>query len=48
MAAVNITVVPVLPTSLRRDLGGVLANLVAAYRGAALRPRPPVRAIRTS
>ena len=44
MAAANVTVVPVLPTTLRKDPDGALANLLAAYRSAALRPRPPVRA----
>jgi hypothetical protein len=37
-----------LPTSLRRDPSGSMATLVAAYGAAARRPRPPVRAVRTS
>jgi hypothetical protein len=48
MAAANITVVPVLPATLRKDPDGALANLVAAHRAAATRPRPPVRAFQIS
>jgi hypothetical protein len=48
MAAASIVVVPVLPTALHKDPDGSLGNLVAAYRAAELRPRPPVRAIRAS
>jgi hypothetical protein len=48
MAAVGIAVVPVLPAALHDDPAGSLADLVAAYRAAAARPRPPVRAIRAA
>ncbi|WIY03608.1 hypothetical protein QRX60_07075 [Amycolatopsis mongoliensis] len=41
-AAAGISVVPTLPSRLRDDPGGVLAELEAAYRAAAARPRPPV------
>ena len=48
MAAANVIVVPVLPTTLHKDPDGAMANLLAAYRGAAMRPRPPVRVTRGS
>jgi hypothetical protein len=48
MAAAGISVVPVLPTALRNDPSGSLADLVAAYRAAEARPRPPVVAVRAS
>jgi hypothetical protein len=44
MTAANVVVLPVLPTALHRDPDGSMATLVAAYAGAARRPRPPVRA----
>ena len=46
MAGAGVCVVPVLPTGLRDDPGGSMTTLVAAYQAAALRPRPPVRAVR--
>ena len=48
MAAAGVTVVPVLPTALRDDPVGSMANLVAAYKAAARRPRPPVHAFRAT
>ena len=48
MAAAGVTVVPVLPTALRKDPDRSLGNLVAAYGVAAVRPRPPVYAIRVA
>ena len=45
MAAVGVVVVPVLPTALRDEPDPSLADLVAAYRAAQRRPRPPVRAV---
>ena len=48
MTAANVMVLPVLPTALHRDPDGSMATLVAAYEAAALRPRPPVRAVRRS
>jgi len=46
MTAANVMVLPVLPSALHRDPDGSMATLVAAYRAATLRPRPPVRAVR--
>lgn len=46
MTAANVMVLPVLPTSLRQDPDHSIATLLAAYTAAALRPRPPVRAVR--
>jgi hypothetical protein len=46
MAAAGIAVVPVLPTALRDDPVGSIADLVAAHRAAANRTRPAVRAVR--
>jgi len=48
MTAAGISVVPVLPTALRNDPTGSLADLVAGYRAALLRPRPNVRAARAA
>jgi len=45
MAAAGVPVVPVLPTALHDDPVASLADLVAAYRLAEQRPRPPVRAV---
>ncbi|RBM18039.1 hypothetical protein DI005_20405 [Prauserella sp. PE36] len=42
-AAAGVTVVQTLPSRLLHEPGGVLAELEAAYRAAAARPRPPVR-----
>ena len=46
LTAAGVTVLPVLPTSLRDDGAGCLAALEAAYAAAERRPRPPVVAIR--
>jgi hypothetical protein len=46
LTAAGVAVLPVLPTSLRDDGDGCLAELEAAYAAAARRPRPPVRAVR--
>lgn len=45
MAAEGVLVVPTLPSRLRRDRAGVVAELRSAYRSAANRPRPPLRAV---
>ncbi|MFF5990837.1 hypothetical protein [Prauserella flavalba] len=42
-AAAGLTVVQTLPSRLIHEPGGVLAELGAAYRAAAARPRPTVR-----
>lgn len=46
LAASGVIVVPSLPTRLRQDPTGVVTELRSAYRAAAARPRPPVRAVR--
>jgi hypothetical protein len=46
MTAVGVNVLPVLPTSLRDNSKGCIAELEAAYAAAARRPRPPVVAVR--
>jgi len=43
-AGAGIAVVQTLPSRLRKDPGGVIAELRAAYDAAKARPRPPVRA----
>jgi hypothetical protein len=48
MTAENVMVLPVLPTALHKDPDGSLATLDAAYRAAALRPRPPVQVLRAT
>ncbi|WP_086865691.1 hypothetical protein [Amycolatopsis lexingtonensis] len=42
-AAAGVSVVQTVPSKLRADPDAVIAELVAAYRAAAIRPRPPVR-----
>ncbi|MEC3981235.1 hypothetical protein [Amycolatopsis sp. H20-H5] len=44
-AAAGIIVVQTLPSRLDKDPAGVLAELEAAYRTAASRPRPPVHLV---
>lgn len=46
LAAAGVVVVPTLPSRLRRDPAGVVAELRAAYAAASTRPRPPLRAVR--
>lgn len=46
MAGAGVVVAPVLPTAIRDAPVASLADLVAAYRAAQRRPRPPVRARR--
>jgi hypothetical protein len=46
LTAVGVAVLPVLPTSLRDDQDGSLAELEAAYDAAGRRPRPPLVAVR--
>ncbi len=48
MAGAGVWVVPVLPTALRDDPTGSLADLCSGYDAAAKRPRPDVRAVRTT
>jgi hypothetical protein len=48
MAGAGVWVVPVLPTALRDDPEDSLADLCNGYRAAAERPRPPVRAVRST
>jgi hypothetical protein len=48
LTAEGVTVLPVLPTSLRDDGDRSLSELEAAYTAAGRRPRPPVVAIRRS
>ena len=48
LTAEGVTVLPVLPTSLRDDGDRCLAELEAAYAAAHRRPRPPIVAIRRS
>jgi hypothetical protein len=48
MAGAGVWVVPVLPTGLRDDPTGSLTDLCSAYGEAAKRPRPNVRAVRTT
>jgi hypothetical protein len=42
-AAAGVVVVQTVPSQLRTEPDAVVAELVAAYRAAAVRPRPPVR-----
>lgn len=48
MVAAGVAVAPVLPTAVRDDPTGSITDLVAAYRAAERRPRPPVRAVRSA